>query len=114
MSSDELLPGTAPSNIDNNGDNDLSFTEYEESDIEEEESNDQYFEDYRQFTNVILPFSSRIESAVTAASGKTLPGMDQIRQAIHNESEELEPINDTGSSPYRNMVTFLLHALFSR
>ncbi|KAG2191234.1 hypothetical protein INT47_005201 [Mucor saturninus] len=111
-SSDELLPGSAPFDIDDGGDDDLNLSQFEESESEEDESNDQFFEDYLQYTNVIRPFSSYIESAVTADSNESLPGIDQTRQALNNDSEELEPINDIGSSPYRNMVTFLLHVLF--
>ncbi|KAG2209000.1 hypothetical protein INT47_011140 [Mucor saturninus] len=108
-SSDELLSGSAPFDIDDGGDDDLNLSQFEESESEVDESNDQFFEDYLQYTNVIRPFSSRIESAVTADSNESLPTIDQIRQALNNDSEQLEPINDIGSSPYRNMVTFLLH-----
>ncbi|KAG2192019.1 hypothetical protein INT47_008245 [Mucor saturninus] len=83
-----------------------------ETEDEDEVDDVQYFDDYRNFTNVILPLSARINSATTVANEGSLPGINQIQQDIHSDNEDLLPLDSTGSSPYRNMVEFLLHALF--
>lgn len=79
---------------------------------EEMEDENQYYDDYRQFVNMIQPFSASLNNATPVENEDALPGIQGIRQAIHSNSEDLEPLHDTGSSPYRNMASFLLHALF--
>lgn len=84
----------------------------EESETEVELNGIHYYQDYRQSMNIIMPFSTSLNMALSSGNEEPLPGITEIQQAINSVREPLEPIHDTGSSPYPNMATFLLHALF--
>ncbi|KAI9244212.1 hypothetical protein EDC94DRAFT_667540 [Helicostylum pulchrum] len=86
-------------------------THESESEAEMDDEN-HYYDDYRQFLHVIQPFIAKLNNATTVAGESMLPDIQEIRQAINVNSEDMETIHDTGSHPYRNMASFLLHALF--
>lgn len=86
------------------GYDDISDSETEDSD------NLQYVKDMQRYMNVLAPVINALNQ--TAGSGDEESTLQNIRRAIHTQTEELEPIHDTGSTPFNSMSTFVLHALF--
>ncbi|KAG2191191.1 hypothetical protein INT47_005852 [Mucor saturninus] len=99
-SNDEMI-------VENTAEYEDDFDPLFESDGETEDEDKvddmQYFDDYRNLTNVILPLSARINSATTVANEGSLPGINQIQQTIHSENEDFLPLDSTDLSSERSM-----------
>lgn len=61
--------------------------------------------------NILQPFANALNES-EGTHHETLPSIHTIQIAINDTSEEWEPIQDAGASPFGTLVNFLIFALF--